>query len=282
MCPTETGENPKPGASLPELVAVMKRLLGPDGCPWDREQTLDSLRPFLVEETYEVLDALERGTAAEHCDELGDLLMHIVFQAELRAAAGEFGIDDVVHSIVEKLIRRHPHVFGDAAAETSAKVLTQWNRIKQEERREKADTDSDSPSGERRTASALEGVPIGMPALARAQQLTKRAAHVGFDWPDIDSCRDKVTEELGELDEAIADGGAEAIEAELGDLLFAAVNLARKLGCDAEGALRKTVGRFVDRFGFIEEELETRGASVREASLEEMDALWNRAKARGL
>lgn len=281
MCPTETVQNHKPGASLPELVAVMKRLLGPDGCPWDREQTLDSLRPYLIEETYEVLDAIERGTAADHRDELGDLLMHIVFHAELRAAAGEFDIDDVVRSIVEKLIRRHPHVFGDAAAETSAKVLTQWNRIKQEERREKADADPEASSGAQPAPSALDGVPIAMPALARAEQLTKRAAHVGFDWPDVGSCREKLTEELAELDEAIAEGAPAAIEAELGDLLFAAVNLARKLGCDAEGALRNTVGRFVDRFGFIEQELGKRGLSMGEASLEEMDALWDRAKQRG-
>jgi len=282
MCPPENNEKQKAGASFPELVAVMKRLLAPDGCPWDREQTLESLRPYLVEETYEVLDAIERGTAAEHCDELGDLLMHIVFQAELRAAEGAFSIDDVVRSIVEKLVRRHPHVFGEASADSSAKVLAQWNRIKEQERRDKGG-DAPNPSAEAaRVPSALEGVPIGMPALARAQQLTKRAEHVGFDWPDLGSCRAKLDEEIGELDRAIDAGDRESAEAELGDVLFTTVNLARKLGCDAEGALRRTVSRFVDRFAYVEEQLRVRGSTPRESSLEEMDALWDEAKARGM
>lgn len=282
MCPPESSENQPAGASFPELVAVMKRLLAPDGCPWDREQDLQSLRPYLVEETYEVLEALERGTSAEHCDELGDLLMHIVFHAELRSAAGEFTIDDVVRSIVDKLVRRHPHVFGEASADSSEKVLAQWNRIKEAEREDRARGESSPALPASRAPSALDGVPIGMPALARAQQLTKRAAHVGFDWPDVGSCRDKLTEELAELDRAIAAGDAPVVEAELGDVLFAAVNLARKLHCDAESALRGTVARFVERFEYIEAQLQSRGLSVREASLEEMDALWDRAKARGL
>ena len=270
-------EDSQPGSSLAELVAVMRRLLAPDGCPWDREQTLDSLRPYLIEETYEVIDAIERGTAVDHCEELGDLLMHIVFQAELRAAAGEFGIDQVVRTIVDKLIRRHPHVFGDASANTPDKVLAQWGRIKETERRDKVAT-AETP----REVSALDGVPLGMPALARARVLSDRAARVGFDWPEVAPCREKLDEELEELDQAIARHDSAAIEAELGDLLFAAVNLGRKLDCDAEGALRLTLARFLDRFHFIEETLRNQGKSVRETSLEEMDELWDQAKAEGL
>ena len=178
------------GETLPDLVSVMQRLLAPDGCPWDREQTLDTLKSYLLEETYEVLEAIESGTAEEHCEELGDLLMQIVFQAELRRAEGKFTIDDVVRSIVDKLRRRHPHVFGDAKLETSAQVLAQWNQLKEKEK-------------PRRT---LDGVPVALPALARAARLGERAAAVGFDWPDVTGARDKLGEELRELDVAMTEG----------------------------------------------------------------------------
>jgi MazG family protein len=255
----------KPGQSLSELVEVMDRLLAPDGCPWDREQTLDSLRPFLLEETHEVLDAIERGTPADHCEELGDLLMQIVFQAALRRTEGAFDIDDVVRGIAGKLVRRHPHVFGDASAETADEVLAQWSKIKEAEK---------GPSA----ASVLEGVPVSLPALARAQQLGSRAGDVGFDWPAIDGTRNKVTEEVGELDGAIASGDRSRIESEVGDLLFAVVNLSRKLKVDAESALRGANQRFEARFHFIEDRLREQGRGPRDADLKELDALWDQAK----
>jgi tetrapyrrole methylase family protein/MazG family protein/ATP diphosphatase len=257
------------GRTFPDLVEVMKRLLAPDGCPWDREQTLESLRPYLIEEAAEVLDAIDGGDPADHCEELGDLLMQVVFQAELRQAEGAFDIDDVVASIRDKLVRRHPHVFADATAEDAEEVLVQWEEIKKAEKAERGE----SPQ------SALDGVPALLPALLRAQAISKKAAKVGFDWPDVAGCRDKISEELEELDRAIAGGDQTEIAGELGDLLFAAVSLARKLGCDAEMALRDTTAKFVDRFEFIEDRLRSEDRSVEDADLDELDALWNRAKA---
>ena len=185
-----------PAAAFGELVSVMRRLLAPGGCPWDREQTLDSLRPYLLEETYEVLEAMERGTPEEHCEELGDLLMQIVFQAEIRERDGAFSVADVARAIVEKLVRRHPHVFADARVEGADDVAVQWEEIKAEEKR--------APGGGR--PRTLAGVPHALPALARAQKVSKRAAKVGFDWPTADGCRAKLTEELAEIDEAAARG----------------------------------------------------------------------------
>lgn len=263
-----------PGASLARLVDVMDALLAPDGCPWDREQTLASLRPFLVEETYEVLDALERGAPADHCEELGDLLMQVVFHAALRRAEGAFGIDDVVAGICDKLIRRHPHVFGDASAATSEAVLAQWNDIKQAEKAKKA-----AAAGSDARPRTLAGVPKGLPALARAQALGSKAGRVGFDWPGPDGSLAKVREEVEEVAETIADGDRDAAHRELGDLLFATVNLARKLGVDAETALHDASARFTRRFEFIEDRLAERGRAPEQSTLDEMDALWNDAKA---
>jgi MazG family protein len=268
------------GHSFPRLVAVMERLLAPDGCPWDREQTLESLRPYLLEETYEVLEAMETGTPAEHCEELGDLLMQIVFQAKLRQAEAAFDVDDVVAAIADKLVRRHPHVFADATAASAGEVVAQWDRIKAEERRDKARRagGGDGGAGPEQPRT-LAGVPRAMPALARAQRISERAAGIGFDWPDVAGCRAKVDEELGELDAAVAaDAPRAEVEHEVGDLLFAAVSLARKLGIDAEGALRAATSRFVGRFEHIEDRLRERGRSPRESTLEEMDALWEDAK----
>jgi MazG family protein len=264
----------RPGSSLAELVAIMDRLLAPNGCPWDREQTLATLRPFLIEESYEVLEAMERGTAREHCEELGDLLMQVVFQAALRRAEGAFAIDDVVRGIADKLVRRHPHVFGDAQAETAEKVLVQWNEIKDREK-------NDAASGQAASPRTLAGVPLALPALARAQKLSERAARVGFDWPDCTGSLAKVREEVDEL-AAVVDGrDAQAAEHEVGDVLFAVVNLARKLGVDAETALRSGCARFIDRFEHIEDRLRERGVTPKQSTLEEMDALWNEAKRRG-
>ncbi|MCB9575103.1 MAG: nucleoside triphosphate pyrophosphohydrolase [Kofleriaceae bacterium] len=264
------------GASLSRLVAVMDTLLAPDGCPWDREQTLASLRPFLLEETYEVLDALERDDAADHCEELGDVLMQVVFQAALRRAEGAFDVDTVVAGICDKLIRRHPHIFdvGDGTTEgidSAAKVLTQWHEIKAAEKAARAARDGEAPR-------TLAGVARGQPALARAQQLGGKAGKVGFDWPGHEGSLGKVREEVDEIAEAIGRGDRADIHHEIGDLLFAVVNLARKVDVDAEIALHDASARFTSRFEFIEDRLGERGRSPRESNLDEMDALWNDAK----
>lgn len=281
-------------AAIERLLSIMERLRGPQGCPWDREQTLRTLRPYVLEETYEVLEAIDAGDAREHCVELGDLLLQIVFQAQLRKEEGAFEFADVADAISDKLLSRHPHVFGvDERAEgppdeadparaggsggavppatnvTDADaVLRQWAALKREENRKKGGG-----------ASVLEGVPREMPALARADRLTEKASRVGFDWPDAAGARAKVGEELAELDEAMSRGDRDAIEHELGDTLFAVANLSRKLGVPPEEALRGTLARFVSRFTFVEQELARRGVAHGQATLAEMDALWDEAKA---
>ncbi len=267
---------PAPGARLAELCALMERLLAPDGCPWDRAQTLESLKPFLVEETYEVLEAMD-GAAREHCEELGDLLFQIVFQSALRAReAGGFGIDDVVGAICDKMYRRHPHVFGQGPEAEALRgdleaVHAQWVQQKAAERRKKGAT---SPS-------ALDGVPKSAPALLVAWRLTEKASRVGFDWPDTAGPRDKVREELAELDAALAGGDRAHIKDELGDLLFATVNLARKLDLDPEDALRGATRKFERRFRAVETRLEATDRPVGQATLAEMDAAWNDVKRSG-
>jgi MazG family protein len=261
-----------PGHRLPELVSIMDRLLAPDGCPWDREQTLATLRPFLVEETYEVLDALDRGDVPGHCEELGDLMMQIVFHAAIRAREGAFAIDDVIASISEKLVSRHPHVFGSTTGvDTPAQVLAQWEELKAAEKAKKA------TAGER--ARVLAGVPKGLPALARAQKLGNKAGKVGFDWPGYEGSLAKVREEVDEVAERAAHGDKAGAHHEIGDLLFAVVNLARKLEVDAESALVDACAKFTRRFEFIEDRLADAGRAPADASLEELDALWDRAKA---
>lgn len=246
----------------------MDRLLAPDGCPWDREQTLDSLRPFLVEESYEVIDALARHDVAGHCEELGDLLMQVVFHAALRQREGAFDIDAVVKGISDKLVHRHPHVFAQqAGVETSAQVLAQWDEIKKAEKAAKGETP-------KRT---LDGIPLG-PALARAQKMGSRCGKIGFDWPGWEGSFDKVQEEVEEVREAIADNDPAQMHAELGDLLLACVNLARKLHVDAENALVDATLRFQHRFEVVEDLLEGRGKTPAQSNLDEMDALWNDAK----
>jgi MazG family protein len=257
------------GASLTRLVEIMDRLLGPGGCPWDREQTLDTLRPFLVEETYEVLDALARGDVAGHCEELGDLLMQIVFHAALRAAEGGFDIDAVVAGISDKLVRRHPHVFGDTTGvSTSAQVLAQWDEIKRAEK-------AAAGARDRILASVKPG-----PALSRAQKIGTKAGKVGFDWPGWEGSFAKVEEEVREVAEAIRGGDAAATHAEIGDLLLAVVNVARKLGVDAENALIDATARFQRRFESVEDALADRGKTPASSTLEEMDALWTDVKRR--
>jgi MazG family protein len=254
------------GRNLSDLVGLMQRLLAPTGCPWDREQTLESLLPYLVEETYEVVDALHAGDVRDHAEELGDLLLQIVFQAELRHAEGAFGIDDVVRGIVAKLVRRHPHVFGEAQAKTSAAVLANWAKLKAVEKAKKG------------RKGALDGIPRSAPALVRATRAGEKAGAVGFDWPDAAGVRDKVNEELAEMDHACHAGDRAQMMHELGDTLFALTNLARKLGLDAENALREATDRFARRFGHMEETLYAVGRTVASATPEELERLWQAAK----
>jgi MazG family protein len=254
------------GAEVGKLVALMQRLLAEDGCPWDREQTLETLIPYLIEETYEVIDALADGTVEDHREELGDLLLQVVFQAELRHQEGRFGIDDVARGIVTKLVRRHPHVFGDVKAQNSEEALASWAKLKAEEK------------AGRGRKGALDGIPRSAPALIRAFRTGEKAAAVGFDWPDAAGVRAKVDEELGELDRAIASGDRNKISHELGDTLFALVSLSRKLGVDAESALTETTRRFGRRFQHMEQSAESRGQPFSELSLDEQNRLWEAAK----
>jgi MazG family protein len=253
--------------AIDRLIGIMARLRSPGGCPWDLEQTLPSLRPYVLEETYEVLEAIDAGDVPGHREELGDLLLQIVFQARIREEEGAFGFAEVADAISDKLVSRHPHVFGDRQVKDAAEVLTQWAELKREEKKRKG-------GGQ----SALEGVPREMPALARADRLTEKASRIGFDWPDAAGARAKVAEELAELDEVMAQGDPARIEAELGDTLFALANLARKLGVAPEEALRATTGRFIRRFTHVEEGLARQGIAPGDASLVEMDRLWEEAK----
>ena len=260
------------GAEIGKLVGLMQRLLAPDGCPWDREQTLETLVPYLVEETYEVVDALAAGDVDDHREELGDLLLQIVFQSELRFAEGKFGIDDVARGIVAKLVRRHPHVFGEVVAKDADAVLANWAKLKAAEKAEKA------AKRNVQTTGALDGIPRSAPGLLRATRAGEKAGAVGFDWPDADGPRAKVAEELRELDEARGRGDRAQIQAELGDVLFALANLARKLGLDAEQALRDATDRFARRFRHLETTLEAQGRGVRDADPDEQERLWQAAK----
>src|SRR5512144_735443 len=250
--------------AIERLLSIMERLRGPDGCPWDREQTLRSLRPYVLEETYEVLEAIDAGDPREHCEELGDLLLQIVFQTQLTKETGAFTFTDVAEAISDKLVSRHPHVFGTSEVKDAEGVLRQWAQLKKKEKEAKG-------GGK----SALEGVPREMPALARAERLGEKASRIGFDWPGADGARRKVDEELRELDEAIASSDRQRMEDELGDVLFAVANLSRKLSLPPEEALRRALGRFIERFQFVEDQLARRGVRHGEASLEEMDDLWN-------
>ena len=251
------------GENLGRLVDVIRRLLGPGGCPWDRKQTHESLRPYLVEETHEVLEAIDSGDPRELCSELGDLLMQVVFHAELERERGTFELDDSIDSIADKLIRRHPHVFGDEPSDDGLLDADRWEELKKKEH------------GER---SLFDGVPRSLPALRRAQSIGERLARVGFDWDDAQGPRDKIDEELGELDHAIGSKDRESIEHELGDVLLSTVNLARHLEIDAEDALRGALRRFETRFGAVEENLAAEGKEARECSIDELEAQWQSAK----
>ncbi|AKF82527.1 nucleotide pyrophosphohydrolase [Myxococcus fulvus 124B02] len=262
-----------PGTELERLVDIMRRLRAPDGCPWDREQTLGTLRPYLLEEAFEVLDEMDRVTEGGPwhplCEELGDLLFQIVFHAQLAAERGEFTMADVSRAISDKLTRRHPHVFGEQRVDGSEQVLANWAKLKAEERKKKTGSEG----------SVLDGVPSAAPALLRAERLTEKASRIGFDWPDLAGVRGKLAEELVELDEAIASGDKAAIEHELGDVLFSLANLARFVKTPAEDALRLASLRFTRRFQHIEAALRSEGVPFGGASLEHMERHWQAAKA---
>ena len=262
----------KPSGELfAELVEIMARLRGEGGCPWDREQTHESIKPYLIEETYEVLEAIDEQDPGKLREELGDLILQVVFHAQMAEEAAAFGIADVLATITDKLRRRHPHVFGDVKAETAQEVLFNWEQIKQAERRR-----------EKGQASVLDGVPRELPALLRAHRLQEKASRVGFDWAEAQAVLRKVEEELAELRAAMQAQVTDRTEAEMGDLLFALVNLSRFIAVNPEEALRKTISRFIARFRYIEEALAKSGRSLKQASLQEMDALWTDAKAQGL
>ena len=258
-----------PGEGFARLVAIMARLRAPGGCPWDREQNFDTIKPYLLEETYEVMDAIDARDFEGLEDELGDLLLQAVFFAQMASEEGRFDISGSLEAINSKLIRRHPHVFAEGDAKTSDDVKRRWDEIKAEEREAKA---KPHPKG------LLAGVPRSLPALVEAQRIAGRAAGAGFDWANIEQVFDKLREELAELDAARAGAKPEEIEDELGDLLFVVVNIARFLNVDPEQALRKTNTKFRARFAHVEAGVEASGKTLPEAGIEEMERLWQEAK----
>ncbi len=253
------------GRKFAELVAVMARLRAPGGCPWDRKQSFETIKSYLLEESYEVMDAIDGQDWAGLAEELGDLLLQPVFFAEMAAEQGLFMITDSLDAINEKLIRRHPHVFGDAKAETAEDVKQRWDEIKKREKAEEANAD----------ASVLDGVPRNLPALMEAEKISRKAAEFGFEWPDISGVVEKLQEEAAELARARESGEPAQIEHEIGDLLFTLVNLARFLKVDPEQGLRKTNARFRRRFAYIERQT---GEALRSTPLERMEELWQEAK----
>ena len=263
------------GAKFQTLVDIMARLRAPGGCPWDREQTFESIKPYTLEETYEVLDAIDRRAWDELRDELGDFMLQAVFFAQMASEEKLFDIGDSLDAINEKLIRRHPHVFADETAKTGDDVKKRWDEIKAEERKAKAEQETlkeETPQG------LLAPVPRALPALVEAQQITSRAARVGFDWRNADEVLAKLDEERAEFGEACERGSHDQIEDELGDLLFVLVNLARFVKVDPEQALRRTNAKFRQRFGHVERRLAAQGKEVKGTPIEELEALWQEAK----
>jgi len=263
----------KPGKEMRDLVELMAVLRGDGGCPWDREQTHLSLKPYAVEETYEVLEAIDSGSREKLCEELGDLLLQVVFHAQLAAEAGSFTMDDVIEGVCAKLIRRHPHVFGGVKVAGVAGVLDNWERIKKEEAKDER-------------PSALDGVPQDLPGLLKAEKLQAKAAKVGFDWGNLEGPLAKVKEEIAEFEEVLGtnpvphrgEAAWDKLEDEFGDILFSLVNLGRFLDINPEMALRRTITKFINRFRFIESEAKNQGKKLTEMSLAEMDCLWDQAK----
>ncbi len=246
------------------LLQVVETLRGENGCPWDREQTIESLRPYLIEEAYELLDAIDKGDINEHCEELGDVLLQVALQSQIQKEAGRFDFDDVAEKIAEKLIRRHPHVFGDVEVENSEEVLKNWEKIKKTEKN--------------KNQSVLSGVPGNLPALQKAQRIQSRAAKVGFDWDQPDQVIEKIAEEVEELKVAFKNNNRDEILSEFGDVLFAIVNLARFAHISAEDALRKTNLKFTNRFMLIEKEMDKNGIDMGQCSLEILNQYWEKTK----
>jgi MazG family protein len=275
-----TAVTPSAGQKFERLVDIMRRLRAPDGCPWDREQTPASLRPFVLEETYEVLDAIESGSPAHLCEELGDFLFEAVFLAQMSDEAGQFHIGDAIDSICDKLVRRHPHVFARDEADTpltSHQVIEKWETIKAREREA-----AGLPAKKQKTT--LGGVPKTLPSLLRAYEISARAAAVGFDWAKAGDVLDKIDEEVAEVRKEVesgATGHLSRAEEEMGDLLFAIANLSRKLGVEPESALRRATEKFTARFDDMERAFAARGQALSGATLDEMEAEWQRAKAAG-
>lgn len=255
-------------ADIEKLRSLMARLRAPDGCPWDREQTLKSLVPFIIEEAYEVVSAIDSDSPDSIREELGDLLFQIIFACQIAEEKKEFGIGAVIDKTVEKMVRRHPHVFGDAKADTSEEVLKRWAEIKKEEEKAKG----------KDRGGYLTGVPEVLPALLRAHKISQKAAKAGFDWKDVSQVFEKVTEEVDEFRKAVNSKDARAMEEEIGDMLFTIVNVARFLEVNPEDALRKTIGKFITRFHHIEKTLSERGKDFSSTTIEEMDSLWDEAK----
>ena len=260
----------QPPYSFADLLAVMERLRAPGGCPWDREQTHASLLPYLIEEAYEFIEAAENGDAPHMREELGDVLLQVVFHAQVAKEGGAFDIDGVIGDITAKLIRRHPHVFGEATADTAEAVVTQWDAIKKKEKKD---------AGAEERKSLLDGIPRGLPALPKALKISERAVKAGFEWPDWKGVAEKVREELAEFEaEAEKDDARDAMEMELGDLLFAVVNLGRRVGVDPERALSRSNAKFTARWRAMEGMAEQEGAPLKGRPVENLEALWQRAK----
>jgi tetrapyrrole methylase family protein/MazG family protein len=257
-----------PGALYERLLEIMSRLRGPGGCPWDREQTRTSLKPFLIEEAYEVLEAIEAQESSALEEELGDLLLQVVFHTQIASERGEFDMTSLLARLVNKMVSRHPHVFGDTSVATSGEALAQWEAIKQREAREQ---------GAHR--SVIAGVPRALPSLLRAQRITSKAARVNFDWPDARAAWSKVEEECREAADALASGDRSQLQDELGDVLFSLVNVARLSSIDAEEALHGAIEKFRRRFTDMESQLRARGASIADVSQDELERSWDAAKA---
>ncbi|MCP2670287.1 nucleoside triphosphate pyrophosphohydrolase [Maricaulaceae bacterium EIL42A08] len=255
---------------MQRLLAIMSRLRDKQsGCPWDVQQTYATIAPYTIEEAYEVADAIDRGDLDDLKDELGDLMFQVVFHSQMASETGDFSFEDVIDAISDKMIRRHPHVFGDADERDAEEQTKAWEAQKAAERAAKGDIDT----------SVLADLPVALPALKRAGKLTKRAARVGFDWPDVDQVFDKLDEELAELKDAMKSGDQSHITEEMGDLLFVLANLARKLSVEPEQALRDANAKFERRFRYIEQNIEKKAASIQEANLDQMEELWLEAKA---
>lgn len=267
------------GKLFEDLIALQKRLRAPNGCPWDREQTHETLRPFLVEETYEVLDALDARDTRKFASELGDLLLQIVFHAELASEAGEFDVSDVIRAVHTKMVRRHPHVFGKVKAGSSAQVLKNWEQIKAEERA------SEAVSGAKDADSVLDGVPHGLPALLEGYQLSRRASNIGFDWENAEGILEKIREEVDEIRVALVSVPSKGankdseVEHEVGDLFFTAVNLARFVSADPERALKSANRKFKQRFQWMEKKAREQGSRLADVPRAKMEELWNMSKA---